>query len=60
MAEKWIQKATANAKGQLRKTLGAKPGKPIPTQKLAAAASKPSFLSVWASRARRSKSWADA
>ncbi len=41
MAEQWIQKATANAKGQLRKTLGAKPGKPIPAAKLAAAASKP-------------------
>jgi hypothetical protein len=38
MAEQWIQKATANAKGQLRKTLGAKPGKPIPAGKLAAAA----------------------
>jgi hypothetical protein len=38
MAEQWIQKATANAKGQLRKTLGAKPGQPIPAKKLAAAA----------------------
>lgn len=41
MAEKWIQKATANAKGQLRKTLGAKAGQPIPAKKLAAAAKKP-------------------
>jgi hypothetical protein len=40
VAERWIQKATANAKGQLRKTLGAKPGQPIPAKKLAAAAAK--------------------
>ena len=34
MAEKWIQKATENAHGQLRKKLGAKPGKDIPEKKL--------------------------
>ena len=40
MAEKWIQKAISKP-GSLRKTLGAKPGKPIPASKLAAAAKKP-------------------
>jgi hypothetical protein len=40
MAEKFIQKAIQNP-GALRKTLGAKPGKPIPASKLAAAAQKP-------------------
>ena len=40
MAEKWIQKAIAKP-GALRKELGAKPGKPIPAGKLAAAAKKP-------------------
>jgi len=40
MAEKWIQKAIKNP-GSLRKELGAKPGKPIPAKKLAAAAKKP-------------------
>lgn len=39
MAEKWIQKAISKP-GALRKTLGAKPGKPIPAAKLAAAAKK--------------------
>jgi hypothetical protein len=40
MAEKWIQKAISKP-GALRKELGAKPGKPIPAKKLAAAAKKP-------------------
>jgi len=40
MAEKWIQKAIKKL-GALRKELGAKPGKPIPAAKLAAAAKKP-------------------
>ena len=40
MAEKWIQKAIKKP-GALRKQLGAKPGKPIPAGKLAAAAKKP-------------------
>jgi hypothetical protein len=40
MAEKFIQKAISKP-GALRKTLGAKPGKPIPAKKLAAAAKKP-------------------
>jgi hypothetical protein len=40
MAEKWIQKAISKP-GALRKTLGAKAGKPIPAKKLAAAAKKP-------------------
>ena len=35
--KKWIQKAIKNP-GALRKTLGAKPGKPIPAAKLARAA----------------------
>jgi hypothetical protein len=41
MAKKnFIQGAIKNP-GALRKTLGAKPGKPIPAAKLAAAAKKP-------------------
>ena len=40
MSEKWIQKAIKKP-GALRKELGAKPGKPIPAAKLAAAAKKP-------------------
>jgi hypothetical protein len=40
MAEKWIQKAIKKP-GALRAELGAKPGKPIPAKKLAAAAKKP-------------------
>ena len=40
MSEKWIQKAIKKP-GALRKSLGAKPGKPIPAKKLAAAAKKP-------------------
>ena len=43
MAEKWIQKAIKKP-GALRKELGAKPGKPIPSSKLAAAAKKPGKL----------------
>ena len=39
MAKKWIQKAIKKP-GALRKQLGAKPGKPIPKEKLAAAAKK--------------------
>jgi len=39
MDEKWIQKAISK-KGSLRKTLGAKKGKPIPAKKLATAAKK--------------------
>lgn len=40
MAEKkWIQKAISKP-GALRKSLGAKAGKPIPARKLAAAAKK--------------------
>lgn len=35
---KWIAAATANNKGALRKTLGAKPGKPIPAARLNKAA----------------------
>jgi hypothetical protein len=40
---KWIQKAIKKP-GALRKQLGAKPGKPIPAAKLAAAAKKPGKL----------------
>lgn len=40
---KWIQKAIKKP-GALRKQLGAKPGQPIPTGKLAAAAKKPGKL----------------
>lgn len=40
---KWIQKAIKKP-GALRKQLGAKPGKPIPAGKLAAAAKKPGKL----------------
>jgi len=40
MAKKWIQKAIKHP-GALRKELHAKPGKPIPAKKLAAAAKKP-------------------
>jgi hypothetical protein len=40
MAEKWIAAATAKHKGALRKELGAKKGKPIPSKKLNAAAKK--------------------
>jgi hypothetical protein len=40
MAEKWIQNAIKKP-GALRAELGAKPGKPIPAKKLAAAAKKP-------------------
>ena len=40
MAEKWIQSAIKK-KGALRSELGVKPGKLIPTKKLAAAAKKP-------------------
>jgi hypothetical protein len=43
MSEKWIQKAIKKP-GALRKELGAKAGKPIPTKKLAAAAKKPGKL----------------
>ena len=51
MAEKWIQKAIKKP-GALRKELGAKPGKPIPAAKLAAAAKKPG---VEGKRARLAK-----
>jgi hypothetical protein len=37
MAENWIKGAISKP-GALRKTLGAKPGQPIPAKKLAAAA----------------------
>jgi hypothetical protein len=40
MAEKWMQKAFANAHGQLRGKLGAKKGKNISSSKLNAAAKK--------------------
>ena len=40
MAKNWIEQATANKKGSLRKSLGAKAGKPIPAKKLKAAAKK--------------------
>ena len=40
---KWIQKAIKHP-GALRSELGAKPGKPIPAKKLAAAAKKPGKL----------------
>ena len=43
MAEKWIQKAISKP-GALRKSLGAKKGKPIPAKKLAAAAKAPGKL----------------
>jgi hypothetical protein len=43
VAEKWIQKAIKKP-GALRKELGAKEGKPIPSSKLAAAAKKPGKL----------------
>jgi hypothetical protein len=43
VAEKWIQKAIKKP-GALRAELGAKPGKPIPASKLAAAAKKPGKL----------------
>jgi len=38
--KKWIAKATAKNKGSLRRSLGAKKGKPIPRSKLQAAAKK--------------------
>lgn len=38
MAKHWIQQATRNNRGSLRKELGAKPGKSIPAAKLAKAA----------------------
>ena len=41
--KKWIQKAIKKP-GALRSELGAKPGKPIPAKKLAAAAKKPGKL----------------
>ena len=45
MADKWIQKAIKpENKGSLRKSLGAKEGKPIPAKKLAMAAKKPGKL----------------
>ena len=40
MAEKWISKAIKKP-GSLRSALGAKPGKPIPADKLAKAAKAP-------------------
>jgi hypothetical protein len=40
MAKKFIQQASKNP-GALRKSMGAKPGQPIPAKKLAAAAKKP-------------------
>lgn len=40
MAKPWIKNAIAKP-GALRETLGAKPGKPIPAAKLAAAAKAP-------------------
>jgi hypothetical protein len=43
MAEKWIKEAVSKP-GSLRKSLGAKKGKPIPAKKLAAAAKKPGKL----------------
>ena len=43
MAEKWI-KGAIQRPGALRKSLGAKKGKPIPAKKLAAAAKKPGKL----------------
>lgn len=52
MAKKnWIQDAIKKP-GALRKTLGAKEGKPIPAKKLAAAAEKPG---VTGQRARLAK-----
>lgn len=45
MADKWIQKAIKpENKGSLRKSLGAKEGKPIPAKKLAMASKKPGKL----------------
>jgi len=45
LAKKWIQEAlNPKTKGALRAELGAKPGKPIPEKKLAAAAKKPGKL----------------
>ena len=43
MANNWIKGAIAKP-GALRKELGAKPGKPIPEKKLAAAAKKPGVI----------------
>ena len=40
MAEKWIAAATAKYKGALRRKLGAKKGKSIPSKKVNAAAKK--------------------
>ena len=55
MAEKWIQSAIKK-KGALRAELGAKPGKPIPEKKLAAAAKKPGTLGKRARLAETLKS----
>lgn len=45
MSKKWIQEAIKpENKGVLRKSLGAKPGKPIPAKKLKAAEKKPGKL----------------
>lgn len=39
-SKKWIQKATAQNKGALRKSMGVKKGQTIPKRKLKAAAGK--------------------
>lgn len=57
MAEKWIAKATAKNKGKLRKTLGAKKGKPIPAKKLNAAAKKSGKVGKEARLAKTLKSF---
>lgn len=45
MPKNWIAGAIKpENKGKLRRSLGAKPGKPIPEKKLAAAAKKPGKL----------------
>jgi len=43
MAKKWVKNAIKKP-GALRKALGAKPGKPIPKSKIAAAAKKKGTL----------------
>jgi len=52
----WIAEAIGK-KGALRKELGAKPGKPIPAAKLAAAAKKPGITGKRARLAETLKSF---
>lgn len=43
-ARRWIQQATANSSGQLRRSLKARKGEPIPAGRLRAAAKKPGIV----------------